>query len=68
LGFEAILSPKQEVNLDSNPSLRLEPQQINENKIQVLGLTFWIASNLVAALAVSHNDVPKLRAQFSILK
>ena len=30
--------------------------------------TFWIASNLVAARAVSQSEVPKLRAQFSSLK
>ncbi len=30
--------------------------------------TFPMASNFVAALAVSHNEVPKLTAQFSNLK
>jgi len=37
--------------------------------ITAIGLvTFWIASNRVAALAVSQSVVPKLKAQFSILK
>jgi hypothetical protein len=31
-------------------------------------LTDWMASNFVAALAVSHKVVPKLSAQFSILE